>query len=470
MEKNALFLNLPNKNRVMRRYMCSYNSPTFLFQPIELLSLAAIAEKQNYRAKLVDAIAESLSSAQVTTIIREKNPDFIVCLSGFECIEEDLQEMEAIKSQFPSIPLLLFGHYAGIFKQEIMEKTSLDFVIDGEPDLVFQDWLLALASGQEFGELEGLSFRRSGEIFHTPSKGRIINPNELPDPAFHLLQNEHYAEPFFPKPYGLLQSARGCPYQCNFCVKSYGTKLTSLTPERMIQQLETYIQLHHIQSYRFIDDTFTAVPSRVIEFCKLLIEKNILLPWSCLCRPDTLQPEMLDWMKKAGCKRLYIGVESGSQKIIRFLNKKFEVKEAEKNIRIAHQKGFELMGFFMVGYPIETKDDMQQSLRFAIRSGMSFIVVSAITPYPGTALYDQLSQSIQFQLLPYQNEFKDPELRKQARAFQSKFIRKFYLHPIIWWRISNHFFAHSLDFLQNTFSLLGYLFTKNKKIKRKDYI
>ena len=454
----------------MRRYMCSYNSPTFLFQPIELISLAAIARNEKVEVSLMDAIAENLSSPEVHQKINDLNPSFIVSLTGFECIEEDLLELKELKRLFPETKLIVFGHYASVFREEIMNLCPIDFIIHGEPDLIFKDLIQSIKNKKSYTEIAGLSYRFEEKAVHNSVAGRVIYPNELPMPAFDLLKNSLYKEPFFPAPYGLIQSARGCPFQCNFCVKSYGTKLTTLTPENIILQLENYIQLFHIKAFRFIDDTFTAIPLRVIEFCKLLISKNLNLKWSCLVRPDTLDSAMLDWMKKAGCVRLYIGVESGSQQIIDALHKKFNVDIALKNCKKAKKMGFELMGFFMVGHPLEKKDDVEKSIQFAIQGGFSFIVISTLKPYPGTVLFDEFRNEIDFSLIPYNNEFSSQEIVEKAKIHQKLLTRKFYLSPIIWFRISKFALKNARNFTHNLFSFLSYLNNKNTNASRKDYI
>jgi radical SAM superfamily enzyme YgiQ (UPF0313 family) len=450
--------------------MCSYNSPTFLFQPIELISLAAIARNEKIEVSLLDAIAENLTTHEVQEKIKEINPSQIVCLTGFECIEEDIAELKNLKRVFPATQQIVFGHYASVFRKEIMELCDIDFIIHGEPDLIFKDLILYIKNKNSFSEIEGLSYRFEEKIVHNAIAGRIIYPNELPMPAFDLLKNNLYKEPFFPAPYGLIQSARGCPYQCNFCVKSYGTKLTTLTPENIILQLENYIQLFNIKAFRFIDDTFTAVPSRVIEFCKLLISKKLNLKWSCLARPDTLDSEMLGWMKEAGCSRLYIGVESGSQQIIDALHKKFNVEEALKNCQKAKKMGFNLMGFFMVGHPKEKLEDVKKSIQFAIKGGFSFIVVSTLKPYPGTVLFEQYKNELKFSLVPHKNEFLQKEVNLSTINHQQYFMRKYYFHPIIWLRISILAIKNTGNFIQNLFSFLTYLNKKNKNASRKDYI
>jgi len=450
--------------------MCSYNSPTFLFQPIELISLAAIARNEKIEVALLDAIAENLSSQEVQKKIKGINPSSIVCLTGFECIEEDLLELKELKRIFPKTELIVFGHYASVFREEMMNLCPIDFIIHGEPDLIFKDLIQSIKSKKSYTEIEGLSYRFEEKIVHNSIAGRVIYPNELPMPAFDLLKNNLYKEPFFPEPYGLIQSARGCPYQCNFCVKSYGTKLTTLTPENIILQLENYIQLFNIKAFRFIDDTFTAIPSRVIEFCKLLISKNLNLKWSCLARPDTLDSEMLDWMKKAGCTRLYIGVESGSQEIIHALNKKFNVAEALDNCKKAKKKGFELMGFFIVGHPKEKKEDVKKSIQFAIKSGFSFISVSTLLPYPGTSLYDEFKSDVNFSLVPYKDYFNDPKIAIKAKQHRSYLTNRFYFHPKTWISLSSLIIKDRKSFGENLLAFMRHTILKQKNKNREDFI
>src|SRR6478672_3046359 len=120
----------------------------------------------------------------------------------------------------------------------------------------------------------------------------------LPMPVHDILYSDSYSEPLLPKPYAVIQSARGCPYQCNFCVKSYGTLLTEKSPERIIEELQLLVRTRDIKSFRFTDDTFTINSKRVIDICKLIIKENLnYLHWVCLSRVDCIHEEVLHWMK-----------------------------------------------------------------------------------------------------------------------------------------------------------------------------
>lgn len=432
---SVLLLNLPHHAQVMRRYMCSSLAPNYLFPPQELLSLGGIVrEWKQAPVYLLDAIAEKMDTDAVIETIRSQSPGIIVTIAGFEMIETDLQQVAQIKAVFPDTPVVLFGHYPTQFPQEILQRFPVDYIILGEPDLIFSELYDALAGQRPPEEVAGIAYRNAyGEVTVMKDYRRVPDPNRLPSPTYDLLKIEHYHEPFMPKPFGMVQSARGCPYQCNYCVKSFGTKLTLLTPERMMEEVRSLHERFGIRSLRFIDDTFTAVPKRVVEFCRLMVASGLNIQWTCLSRVDTVNEEMLGWMKKAGCKRIYFGVESGSPKILDYLNKEVDVEQARENLLTCRKMGIETAGFFMLGYPVETAEDLEHSIDFAIRSKLSFIAVAEITPYPGTALYNRLRDRVDFSLFPYKNEFKDRTLHENFLKNERIFFRRFYLRPRYLW-------------------------------------
>lgn len=236
---NGLFLNLPYKDKVVRRYNCSYNASTFLLPPYELICLASIfRDYHDGNLCFIDAIAENRDLASVIDEAREFGPYFITTIAGVDFLEEDIISIEEIKKQLPDVKIILFGYYAGMFSEEIMAKTNIDFIIQGEPDLIFQDLINHLNGQKDIDSIKGLTYNKNGKIVRLEEARRIPNPNELPMPAYDLLNYKYYSEPFFSKPYAILQSARGCPYSCNYCVKTFGTKLTALSPENIFHQVK----------------------------------------------------------------------------------------------------------------------------------------------------------------------------------------------------------------------------------------
>ncbi len=423
---NVFILNLPSDVPIVRRYMCSSFAEQYLFPPHDLVALAGIARNKGYGCLFLDAVAEKYSIEAVLAEIKNYKPDIIISIISFELYDKDVDFVKQIKTTFPNISYGLFGHYPTHFPLETLQHSLGDFIMLGEPDHVFENILENCKNGQISTSILG-TVVKSGVTTVKVNEGdrRVPNPNLLPMPAYDLIKQLNYREPLMPYPTGLVQSARGCPYKCNYCVHSFGTKLTVLTPENVIEHILFQKRVHNIKALRFIDDTFTAIPSRVIKICKLMIDNNINLPWTCLSRADTLDEEMLIWMKKSGCVRLNIGMESGSQAIVDFLDKGVNVEQCGKMLERAHQLGFELMGFFLVGIPGETRQDIEQSIRFAKRH-FDFIVVDCLKVYPGTSIFHKLKEEVDFALYPYINDFKSKSFNRHSRKMKSLFYLKYY--------------------------------------------
>lgn len=424
---NILFLNIPNREQVTRRYMCSYVSNESLLPPLELISLASIAELLGHEVSLLDAIAEKKGNVETNEKIKEINPSIIVSLTGFECFEEDLDFIKDLKKNNPTIKIILFGHYPTHFPYETLLNSNTDFVLQGESELTFKNLLNTLSDQNKcFDDVDGLCYLKEGELVKIGSFQRINSFVSLPLPSYHLLPINSYYEPLLSKPFAMVQSIRGCPYQCNYCVKSFGTKTTVLNPEDVILHIKELKKLFNINSLRFIDDTFTFDKERVIKICKLIVEEKLKIDWTCLSRPDNLNEEMLTWMKKAGCKRIYLGVETGSQKMLDLYKKRINREEAIQKILLCKKIGIQSAAFLMIGHPNETEKDIDETLSFILESKVNLISVSPLTPYPGTSLFKDLSNEIDFNIYPYKNQWKNSTILASYIKRSNKINKKFY--------------------------------------------
>jgi len=463
----TLLLNLPNRNRVTRRYMCSYLAANSLFPPLELIALGGIVRTwKQQEVALLDAIALAYDLSQTMAYIRSYQPELVISISGFECFEEDMEHWSALKAAFPGTTFVLFGHYVSEYPEDILRHTPTDIIILGEPDLIFSQLYDALCSDGKLSGIKGIAYRTEEGIQILPSEGRIPNPNELPMPAYDLLPEGAYHEPFMPVPFGMIQSARGCPYQCNYCVKSFGTKLTLLSPENVIRDIR-FLQEHFgIRSLRFIDDTFTAIPKRVLEICRLMKEERLQISWTCLSRPDTMNEEMAKAMAEAGCKRVYFGIESGSPRMLKIMNKAFDLAQAKESVAICQKYGIEAASFFLSGHPEETLEDVRMSADFAVEANLDYVVLNELTPYPGTALFRQESGRIAFQLFPYHSSFRQtPFAFAEAEKI---FYRKFYWRPAY---LASRIFKlrrHYKEIFQAFSNLLSYMW-QNRKLAYPNY-
>jgi len=463
MKNKVLLLNLPNKEQITRRYMCSYVSPESLMPPLELISLGAVArEWHGAEVQLIDAIAEKLDGESTMKRIHQFAPNLIVSITGFECFEEDMDMSRLIKKNNEQAKLVLFGHYATTFPKETLTHSSADFVIMGEGDLIFHDLLTSLFGSKPLTEVKGVVYKSEEQFVVQGAGERIPNPNELPIPCYDLLPKEAYYEPLMARPYGMIQTSRGCPYQCNFCVKSYGSKLTTLSVDRMIKEIKLWKQLHDIRSLRFIDDTFTVDKKRVIELCKRMIEEQFDLKWACLSRTDNIDRELLEWMKRAGCYRIYFGMESGSKRMLEMYHKKFTLEESLEAFSLCREENIESAAFFMSGHPQESEDDFQKTLAFVRKSELNFASFNPLTPYPGTSLFTELREGLDFSIYPYQNTWKDKTVYQQFTKRKKTFYRKFYLRPSYVLKNRHIFISHFKEFLAIGVSLVSYVLLNGK--------
>ena len=450
--------------------MCSYNAPNIMFPPLELLALGGIVKHwKNGEVKLIDAIAEGLNITEVQHRIEGFAPDVIISISGFECFEEDMEVISGIKKMWPATPFILFGHYATLFWEEIMERTPIDFILLGEPDLKFEKVYDYLEKGQTLEGADGVVYRKGGATIANGNNHRIPDPNKLPMPAYELLKPSLYHEPFMERPFGMIQTARGCPHQCNYCVKSFGTKLTTLSPERIIGELVFMKQHLGIRSVRFIDDTFTAVPKNVLRLCELMVSHNLNLTWSCLTRPDTINLELLTAMKAAGCKRIFFGVESGSQRILDRYNKGLDVESTLTNLQACQEIGIETLGWFMVGQPGETRHDLAKSISYAKQARFNYVLVSKFIPYPGTPIFNELRNQINFSIFPYKNEFKDKAKEQEYEGWEKEFFLRYYFRPAYVFNNFKRFIVSPKELVKNLKNLSRYLLISDGSNKRKDF-
>src|ERR1051325_2142216 len=167
-------LNLPHETRIMRRYMCSSLAPNYLFPPQELIALGGIVrEWKKDEVHLIDAIAENLDEQGVDERLHTLQPQLVITISGFESFEKDMEQIRRVKKHFPKTKIVLFGHYPTQFPAEILEKVPVDYIILGEPDLVFSQLYDCLKNNLDLREVKGIAYKRDGEIIIQQGEGRI---------------------------------------------------------------------------------------------------------------------------------------------------------------------------------------------------------------------------------------------------------------------------------------------------------
>ncbi len=489
----VLLINPPYASQIIRRYVCSYNAPNFLFPPLELMYLSAQARLvAGCEVKLIDCIAERLSPEETLDAVRAFNPDVVLSIMAIEYFDNDVGFLKLLKRDLPAALVGCFGHLPGNYQRETLEATGADFVLAGEPDLSFrrllEDHMAANDAGQSAVEAEwgvegatlsagdkaktampaggdGVAYFDENGVFVPAEFQRIESLDSLPYADQSAIDHSRYGEPFFGHPYTTFLTSRGCPFSCNYCVRSYGRKYIPASADHVVGEVTTAVNNHDIKYFRFMDDTFTASKRRLLEICAGL-EKLEGISWSCLARPNTIDGEIAAALKRAGCTRVYVGIESGSQKVLDYLKRGYKLENVIENIHEVRRSGLEMVGWFIVGSPVEEREDFEQSIRLARDLKLEFVAVSTLVPYPNTELYELEKDNIEFSLLPYKCEFKEQATTER----EAEFYRRYYLTPSFIAGKLGHLARHPAETLKASAEFVRYAVASKRDPNRRDLL
>ena len=462
----VLLINPPYRSQIIRRYVCSYNAPNFLFPPLELMYLSAQAKLvDGCEVQLLDCIAEKLGPEEALARARAFGPDVILSIMAIEFFDNDVEFLGALRRELPREALVgCFGHLPSNYSEETLKAAGADYVLVGEPDLAFRKLLERRAAGGEIAG-EGVAVLDGGG-FTAAEFQRNPLLDELPYADQSAIDHSRYGEPFFGHPYTTFLSSRGCPFPCAYCVRTFGRKFVMASAGHVVGEVGAAVEGSGIKYFRFMDDTFTASRRRVFEICEGLKGLGTPIQWSCLSRPNTIDGEVAAALKSAGCRRVYVGIESGSQKVIDYLKRGYRLEQVMDNLRQVRDSGLEMVGWFIVGSPVETREDFEMSLRLARELRLEYIAVSTLVPYPNTELYDLEEDNIDFSLLPYVCQFKD----QAGTEREAEFYRRYYLRPGYVVRKFNSLARHPGETFKASVDFLRYAVASRRDPNRKDLL
>lgn len=337
--------------------------------PLGLAYIGAVLGEAGIEVKVVN-----LADTVVDTTVVEKLPE--ADFYGLTCVTATYREtvkLSRMLKQLRNGKVIVGGAHPSILPEETLHETGCDHVITGEAEYAFKN----LVKG-----------RPSGKIIHA---GIIKNLNELPFPARHLFEYSdvvdetgiHGSE----KKSTTIISSRGCPYSCRYCCRRHDMfkVFRYRSSENVYQELKLLKETYGIGHVRFIDDCFTANRKRVFELCHKIKDSEIT--FICITRADRVDYEMLKTLKESGCIQVDFGIESGSQKILDAMNKQITVEKALKSIQFAKNLGLTAKLFLMHGFPGETEQDIELSVKFVEKAKPTLITLSRFTPIPGSEIY-----------------------------------------------------------------------------------
>ncbi len=392
-----------------------------VFPPIAMASVAAVLEKR-HTVSIIDAPTEGwenleelddtkyrvgLSAQAIAARLAEWKPDMAVLEIPFSGWSKTAFEVAStVKSVNRGTDVVLFGLHSSSRPKECLEYSDVDFVVIGEPENTVLELVEAVSQKEmDYHSIDGLGYRQNGKVVLTGKREVIEDLDSLPLPARHLLPMKVYAEAVkqnplrgeISKPYTIVITSRGCPYNCVFCSNCivWGKQWRPRSPKNVVDELEQVINAFGIKQVDFSDDNMTLDRQRMMELCDLIIKRGLKFEWFTPngIRADTLDEELLQKMKAAGCKKIRIAPESGVQRVVNeVIKKNLDLKSVENAVVLCKRVGIGVGCFFVMGLIGETKKDIEETIAFAykLRSlGAETFIFSIAMPLYGTAFYEQ---------------------------------------------------------------------------------
>lgn len=371
-----------------------------LYYPLWLIYAAAYCQKQGHQVAFLDAPAKPLDEMQSLEKIKEQGigTRLFVLGTSTPSIHSDISFAESLKRRYPEAFILLVGTHPSALPEETLGlSASVDAVAIAEFDQTVADLAEALEQGKDVKEVRGLCIRLAdGGLLRTPAQPPMKQLDEIPMAAQFIKENLDPRDYFFAAAtYPSIQifTGRGCPFRCNFCVypqTMHGHAFRSRSAENIVNEFQ-YIADNFPDVHEVVieDDTFTAIKKRVLEVCRLLVERklNKRLQWLCNARVD-LDLETMKAMKAAGCRLIIPGIESGSQEILDNIQKGTRVEQFYSYVANAKKAGLLIHACYMVGNQGETPETMEQTLKLALKLNTDTAQFFPLIPYPGTKAYD----------------------------------------------------------------------------------
>ncbi len=365
-----------------RREIRSFWYPTWMAQPAALVPGSKLMDCPPHDIDLKACLAEA------------QNYDHVIIHTSTPSLKNDAKVAEAIKSQKPKTVIGFVGAHAATLPEETLKTvTAADWVGHKEFDYTCQE----VAAGRPLAEVNGLSYRQEGKIVATPERELIEDMDALPwvtDVYKRDLQVEKYSVGYLKEPYLSFYTGRGCPAQCIFCLWPQtigGHRYRVRSPESVAAELAHAKKLFpQVQEFFFDDDTFTANLPRARAIAEKI--KPLGLTWSCSSRAN-VNYETLKVMKDCGLRVLMVGYESGNAEILKRIKKGITIEQAKQFTKHCHDLGIVIHGTFVLGLPIETKETIEETIRYAMDLDLFSLQVSLAAPYPGTELFELARQN-----------------------------------------------------------------------------
>jgi radical SAM superfamily enzyme YgiQ (UPF0313 family) len=428
------------------------------YAPLGTLYAAALMRENGYNVGLHDTMFAQ-SSGEVLSHLQKHQPKFFVVYDdGFNY----LTKMCLTNMREAAFEMIQLAKHQGctviVSSSDSTDRYAMyldkgaDFILLGEAELTLLELITALSNNEtDFLSIQGLAYKQNGNLIKTVKRNVMKELDSLPFPAWDLVDLTPYKKMwmnsagYFSMNMG---TTRGCPFKCNWCAKPiYGNRYNSRSPENVVAELKMLKEKYHFDHIWFCDDIFGLKPGWVHQFADLVEQENLKLKFKIQARADLLlQESYVRDLARAGCDNIWMGAESGSQKILDAMDKGTLVEQIYESTKLIKKYGMKPSFFIQFGYPGETKDDIEKTIRMINELLPYDIGISVSYPLPGTKFYETVQAELKEKtnwtdsdelMLMFKNTYP-PAFYKQLhryvhvnfhRAKAADLLKRFIRHP-----------------------------------------
>lgn len=332
--------------------------------------------------------------------IKEAKPEFLGVYVNLMTRKNVVQLIKKIKQEknLKHTKIILGGPEVRNNAQQWLQ-TGADVLVVGEGEITFETLVTSWKTNKDLYQIAGIYFLdESGNMHFTGEREKIKDIDILPFPARQHISIQKYLEVWKSR-HGKnaisVSTMRGCPYTCKWCSRAvYGMSYRRRSPQKVVEELQHIQQVYNPDTIWFVDDVFTISHKWLEEFARCVKEANLTLPYECISRADRMNAEVIHLLKESGCFRVWIGAESGSQRIIDAMDRRVKVESVQEMIRLSSANGIETGTFIMLGYPGETELDIVQTVKHLKAALPDLFTITTAYPIRGTELFAEIQNDI----------------------------------------------------------------------------
>ncbi len=364
--------------------------------PIGIALLASVAEQKGHKVRILDIGLEKDPAESLRAAFEESAYD----IAGLSCMSVEflggVETARSIRELSPATHIIFGGQHPTIMPEQVMKSDCIDSICIGEGEDIWAEFLDRVSASLEPDGVQGLWFRRNGEVIRNLPRNEYVDVDAVPVPAYHLLDIERYFDidfvrfPTVDRRAIQLFTSRGCPYRCIYCHDLFGKRFRGRKPELVWEEMKYLHDTYGIREFMIEDDIFNMDLDRAKKICDLIIASGLELglQFGNGVRLERFDEELMRKLAQAGAHHMAIAVESANDRIQKLIKKHLKLSRFNEVLGWARKYKIETLGFFMLGFPGETVAEINQTIKFACESYFDEALFSIATAYAGTELND----------------------------------------------------------------------------------